>query len=714
MERIISLQVITLVLWTTFLMRTDHVNGHGSDLPQQSPLFYENCYEPQSLNIPIENGYIDVHCVLTEHQFQTQVFQQIFNNDARIHITHIVGIWRRTVEFLNRDGRALICTIQCDRGKPYPRLDRSAQYEPAQVNVGCADVAALRCEDACDSSIHNVPNGFITCTEDVFVGSVCSLECDDGYKQIGPVSRTCKRQGVTWSPQEEFKCEKPPSCRTLPSTLNGEIRCSMGNKVLSRCTLYCNQGYHQEDSINTVWCLGDQGEPQWVWVDKRQVSKNFGNNSFSCKAIHPTPDETSTVSLEGSEIALKRYSVCSPSPFGRQRCGNYRTNRVTCREMRCCWQYDARKSRAFACYKPMFKSHYSEISKIDKSSVRGGESKLAVPMKAVPSRDPVDSKFGGERFSERSSDGYKPKSMDHKYTGPSGLDGLNEAYESVFPLPVATGRCGCDKDQGDNDPIGKITGGSGADIAQYPWQALVYYNNHMCGASLIADQYAVTAAHCLRPTNGALDTDLGNYVFFGVTNLTNGAQNKQMQRLSISEIIRHPNFTERAQGYAMNDLAIVKLAKTVNISGKTATPICLPGNRPKDEFTDCRVSGYGKDGSNNVQQFNLHAANVDIITRTSCEKYYPKYALRNATLCAGSKPPHAADTCEGDSGGPLACRSRDNENCSWHLVGITSFGREPCGKAPSVFVDVASYEQWIRETIYKLHNHIHNPDLRTP
>lgn len=694
----------TFVFWLVLLLLTNNAKCNETNLPPQSPLFFDGCFVSQALTIPIQHGFITVHCVLTEHQFQTTVFQQIFNSDARVHISHIVGVWRRTVEFLNRDGKALICAIQCSQGKPYPRLDLSSQYEPAQVNVGCADVASLRCEDACPNSIHNVPNGYVTCTEDVFVGSTCTLECDDGFTQTGPASKTCSRSSAAWTPQEDFACKKPPSCPSLPQVFNGDIRCSMGNKVLSRCTLYCNEGYHQESGINSVWCfhLELDKEPDWVWVDKYQVSKSLGNISFSCKAIFPSNEEHTTLSLEGSELSLKRYSVCSTSPFRRQRCGTSRTNRNSCRDMRCCWEYDARKSRQFNCYKPVFQSQLAGVSKMSKSAPRE---------KQMTSSKDGGGRFGTTRFAEKSAD-------EHSYNGagPTHVEGLDEAYESVYPLPVATGQCACDLEDAKprSDPSGRITGGASVNIREYPWQGLVYFNNHMCGASLITDQYAVTAAHCLRPTDGSMDAHLGNYVFFGVTNLTSDEQNPQMQRLTIEKIIRHPEFTERSQGYAMNDLAILKFSKTVNIKGKTVTPICLPGKRTIAEFQDCRVSGYGKDGTNEVQKYNLHAANVDVITRETCENYYPKYTLKgNETLCAGSKPNHSADTCEGDSGGPLACRSSDNDNCSWHLVGITSFGREPCGKAPSVYVNVASYEAWIRETIYKLHNHIHNPETTT-
>lgn len=45
---------------------------------------------------------------------------------------------------------------------------------------------------------------------------------------------------------------------------------------------------------------------------------------------------------------------------------------------------------------------------------------------------------------------------------------------------------------------GKIIGGHDADIAEYPYQLslCIYVSSHICGASLLNENFAVTAAHC--------------------------------------------------------------------------------------------------------------------------------------------------------------------------------------------------------------------------
>lgn len=45
---------------------------------------------------------------------------------------------------------------------------------------------------------------------------------------------------------------------------------------------------------------------------------------------------------------------------------------------------------------------------------------------------------------------------------------------------------------------GRIVGGSAVDITSYPWQlSLRRSNSHICGASIISANWALTAAHCV-------------------------------------------------------------------------------------------------------------------------------------------------------------------------------------------------------------------------
>ena len=77
-------------------------------------------------------------------------------------------------------------------------------------------------------------------------------------------------------------------------------------------------------------------------------------------------------------------------------------------------------------------------------------------------------------------------------------------------------------------------------------------------------------------------------------------------------------------------------------------------------------------------------------------------------ICAGGNPENFADTCNGDSGGPMVMNSTSSicdsplssSTCvNKELVGLTSYGKR-CGVAtPGVYTNVPKQSAWIDETI---------------
>ncbi len=56
------------------------------------------------------------------------------------------------------------------------------------------------------------------------------------------------------------------------------------------------------------------------------------------------------------------------------------------------------------------------------------------------------------------------------------------------------------------------------------------------------------------------------------------------------------------------------------------------------------------------------------------------------------------DSCKGDSGAPLVYRSVPN--MPWYLVGLVSYGTDPCGIGkPGVYTKIDVYLDWISQTI---------------
>jgi len=79
------------------------------------------------------------------------------------------------------------------------------------------------------------------------------------------------------------------------------------------------------------------------------------------------------------------------------------------------------------------------------------------------------------------------------------------------------------------------------------------------------------------------------------------------------------------------------------------------------------------------------------------QDYLPVHVLDDTSkFCAGGTV--GEDTCNGDSGGPLACKHDDGR---FYLHGITSYGAKVCAQVnhPGIYTKVADYAKWIEKNM---------------
>ncbi|XP_025268257.1 chymotrypsinogen 2 isoform X3 [Camponotus floridanus] len=194
----------------------------------------------------------------------------------------------------------------------------------------------------------------------------------------------------------------------------------------------------------------------------------------------------------------------------------------------------------------------------------------------------------------------------------------------------------------------RIVGGRPTLPNKYPWVArLVYDGRFHCGASLLNNDYVITAAHCVRRLKRSkIRVILGDYDQYVNTD------GVPIMR-AVSVVIRHKNFDMNSYNH---DVALLKLRKSVKFS-KKIRPICLPqsGNDPAGK--EGTVVGWGRTSEGGMLPGKVHEVQVPIYSLTQCRKM--KYRANRITenmICAGRGN---QDSCQGDSGGPLLVQEAD-------------------------------------------------------
>ncbi|XP_045712286.1 kallikrein-11 isoform X1 [Phyllostomus hastatus] len=214
-----------------------------------------------------------------------------------------------------------------------------------------------------------------------------------------------------------------------------------------------------------------------------------------------------------------------------------------------------------------------------------------------------------------------------------------------------------------------------------PWQVALFQNTRLlCGATLIARKWVLTAAHCRKPQYT---------VHLGKHNIHQ--RDRYTQIRVATESFPHPDFNDSVPNKDhRNDIMLVKMAAPAFITW-AVRPLTL-SSHCVSPGTSCLISGWGSTSSPQLHlPHTLRCANITIIDHKDCENAYPGN-ITNTMVCAGVRQ-SGKDSCQGDSGGPLVCNGS--------LQGIISWGQDPCAitRKPGVYTKVCKYVDWIKETM---------------
>jgi trypsin len=230
----------------------------------------------------------------------------------------------------------------------------------------------------------------------------------------------------------------------------------------------------------------------------------------------------------------------------------------------------------------------------------------------------------------------------------------------------------------------RIVGGEKTDIKQHPWQVALNIKRsdgtYLCGGSIIAQKWVLSAAHCFYPASPS-DTTKAKA---GATNYITGGTWTQIER-----VVVHEKYNPKTQE---NDLALLKLKSA---PGGRVIPLAdaaveVPLGQPLE------VTGWGATSEGGDAARDLLKATVPYVENAVCNdpKSYNGGILAGM-MCAGHRD-GGVDSCQGDSGGPLVWNTSDGPV----LVGVVSFG-EGCARQLKygVYTRVSSYRDWINRVV---------------
>ncbi|KAJ8924315.1 hypothetical protein NQ315_007108 [Exocentrus adspersus] len=247
-------------------------------------------------------------------------------------------------------------------------------------------------------------------------------------------------------------------------------------------------------------------------------------------------------------------------------------------------------------------------------------------------------------------------------------------------------------------PEARIVGGEKSAYGRWPWQiSLRQWRTstylHKCGAALLNENWAITAAHCVdQVPPSELLLRLGEH------DLSTEAEPYLHQERRVQIVASHPQFDPRTFEY---DLALLRFYEPVNFQ-PNILPVCVPQTNENFVGRTAYVTGWGR-------LYEIKTAPSPASCRRSpC----PSSTTPSARPCID--PPGTSSTSRTSSsarggggavsipaketrGGPMVIQREDKR---FLLAGVISWGigcAEP--NQPGVYTRISEFRDWINQIL---------------